>query len=194
MIRAHHLRRTLSRPRNDTAPCDHRRARRPDGFLTYAEILASALLIGGALVCEGLASGDRVALVVPEVSGFLGAFFGLAAAGLVPVPLVPPTQAGDVPTFARQTRQLLRASRAAAVITTADLAPLLDVSDLSPAPRVLTLEALAGGRPLLAPVTRTLDDIALLQFTSGSTAAPKGVILTHASLPRTSRPLPALTD
>ena len=150
--------------------------------ILYAELLAQSLIMAGSLAAEGLAANDRVALVMPEVSGFVVAFFGISAAGLVPVPLVPPMQAGAVPTFARQTRQLLKASRAAAVVTTADLAALLDVHDLSPAPRVLTIEALGRGSALAAPVSGSLDLPALLQFTSGSTAAPKGVVLTHANL------------
>ena len=59
--------------------------------MSYADILAEALVISGGLSHAGVHPGDRVALVVPEVSGFIRAFFGIAAAGLVPVPLVPPT-------------------------------------------------------------------------------------------------------
>ena len=78
--------------------------------------------------------------------GFIQAFFAILAAGLVPVPLVPPAQAGDVPTFARQSRQLLAASRAAAVVTTADVAPLLDLSISCGRAALLTIDALAAAR------------------------------------------------
>jgi hypothetical protein len=74
-----------------------------------------------------------------------------------------------VPTFARQTRQLLAASRAAAVLTTADVAGLLDLRDLNPAPRVLIIDALLRGPALDTPASPSLDQPALLQFTSGST-------------------------
>lgn len=150
--------------------------------IPYAELLAQALLMGGALALEGLLANDRVALIAPEVGSFVTAFFAISAAGLVPVPLVPPTQAGDVPTFARQTRRLLAASRASALLTTAEIAALLDLHGLSPAPRVLIIDALQRGPALDGPASPAPDCPALLQFTSGSTAAPKGVVLTHANL------------
>ena len=148
--------------------------------LSYTTLLGDSLQIAGALRARRLAPGDRVALVIPEVSDFIRAFFGISAAGLVPVPLCPPAQAGDLPTFARQSRHVLEASRASAVVTTPDIAPLLDV------PRgvrmTLAVDDLRAGPALTQPAAVPLDSPALLQFTSGSTAAPKGVVLTHANL------------
>lgn len=160
-----------------TVEHDGRTARMP-----YATLLARALLAAGRLTADGLRPGDRVALVVPEVGQFIEAFFGIQAAGLVPVPLVPPAQAGDIATFSRQSRHLLAASRAAAVITTESVAPLIDLSAHSPAPSLVTTETLWSGPALSHPVNVAADAMALLQFTSGSTAAPKGVVLTHANL------------
>jgi fatty-acyl-CoA synthase len=151
--------------------------------LPYQALLDAALRIAGGLERSGLRPGDRVALVLPEVADFVRAFFGISAAGLVPVPLFPPTQAGDVPTFTRQACQLLAASRAAAVVTTSEIAPLLNYVERSGCEaQLLTADALIAAPPLPHAFPVSPQSPALIQFTSGSTASPKGVVLTHAGL------------
>ncbi|MFN7981700.1 MAG: fatty acyl-AMP ligase [Vicinamibacterales bacterium] len=157
---------------------------------TYAAIQQDALAIAGALRDRGYRTGERVALVVPDVDGFVHAFFGIVSAGLVPVPLCPPGQAGDLTTFAIQSRHILTASRAVALVTTADVAPLLHgiagetaaSADPTTVPPTLLVNDLLQGPTLAAAIDVPLDAVALLQYTSGSTALPKGVVLTQANI------------
>jgi fatty-acyl-CoA synthase len=149
--------------------------------LPYHELLRESLRLGGGLRAHGISVGDRVAVVMPEVHDFIRAFFAIAVAGAVPVPLCPPAQAGDVATFSKQSRHILTAAKVAAVVTSADVAGLLPIEPARSA-TIITLDALQHGSPLDTPAAVSLDDTALLQFTSGSTAAPKGVVLTHRGL------------
>src|SRR5438477_11282512 len=88
--------------------------------LSYKALLDRACIVGGTLQARGLQPGDRIALVLPDIHEFVQAFFGIAAAGMVPVPLCPPAQAGDVATFTKQSRDVVAAARAAAVVTSMD--------------------------------------------------------------------------
>ena len=151
-------------------------------LIPYNTLFQEALTIAGGLAASGLRPGAHVALIAPEVRDFARAFFGISLAGLVPVPLVPPSQAGDLPTFTKQSQHILRASRAAAVVTSAEVAPLIDVLTLDPTPLVLLIDALAEGPALASPVMLSASAPALLQFTSGSTSAPKGVVLSHGNI------------
>lgn len=150
-------------------------------FLRLAEETAA---IGGAFQALGLDPGDRVALVVPDNEAFVLCFLGAIRAGLVPVPMYPPLGLGQLKTYLEGAAHVVRASGAKLVVTRADIKALLGtLVTAAPAVReVLTTSDLMQRRGPLSPVTRAPDDICFLQYTSGSTSAPKGVALTHANL------------
>ena len=153
-----------------------------EAHLTFREVEAQARAVA-AFLQSWLAPGDRVLLVYPTSLAFVGAFLGCLYAGVVAVPVPEPL----VERFLVRIAGIARASQARAILTTAELLPLLEkwsapYPDLK-APRWVATDALepswaAGWRaPALAP-----DTLAFLQFTSGSTGAPRGVMVTHGNL------------
>lgn len=142
-----------------------------DRVLSYAELDALVSRVAGGLAAHGVAAGDRVVTWLPKSVEGVAALFGAARAGAVFVPANPQLKAAQVAHIAGD-------SRAKLVLSTAARAAGLDV------PGVVTLEddwaGLADGPPLR--VERDVHDLAALLYTSGSTGAPKGVMLSHSNL------------
>src|SRR5262249_32688004 len=149
----------------------------------YAEIQSAALQVATSLRDAGLRHGDLVAIVLADAESFLTALFGASIAGTLPASLHPPSATGEVAPYFELTARTLRASEARAVVTTTALAPQFEAlrATCPHLSLVLTRESL-DAPPLQRETRPSLDDIAFVQFTSGSTAAPKGVVLTHRNV------------
>jgi fatty-acyl-CoA synthase len=139
---------------------------------------------GGALQALGLRKGDRVALILPNNDDFVLCFLGAIRAGIVPVPIYPPMALGQLQAYVDNTRHIVAKSGARALVTTSKIKRLLGtVQAASPAlEQVVAVEGIRESTEPLKPERITLDDVAFLQFTSGSTSRPKGVTLTHGNL------------
>ncbi|HEV8580076.1 MAG TPA: non-ribosomal peptide synthase/polyketide synthase [Thermoanaerobaculia bacterium] len=153
------------------------------GRLTYAALDRAAAVIAAALR-EAVAPGERALLLYPPGLDFIAAFFGCLYAGVVAVPAYPPR-----PNDRSQSRlrAIARDAEARAALTTsALLAGAQGLAAVVPelgAVRWIATDLLdtaaAPGEPLPEPDP---EAIAFLQYTSGSTAEPKGVMVTHANL------------
>jgi long-chain acyl-CoA synthetase len=122
------------------------------GAVSYAELETLSAAAAAGLRARGVSAGDRVALMLPNGTDFVAAFFAVLRLGAVAVPL-------NVLLAPPEVEARLAVAGAALLVTEA------------PA---------AGGA--VEPVARALDDPAVILFTSGTSGAPKGAVLTHGSL------------
>ena len=123
-----------------------------------------------------------IGVIVPQPEAFLDAFLGASYAGLLPAPVYPPHTVARHSTYLDMLQPVLSASGARAVVTTRPLRRVFDSAPTRPTPLdVVPVEELTG--PALgAPENVDLAEPAFVQFTSGSTSEPKGVVLTHGNL------------
>ena len=150
---------------------------------SYADIQRASFRVARALREAGLMRGDVVTLMITDAEQFLTALFGTSIAGLVPASVAPPTMTGEPSRYFEITAGILRAARARAVMASAALVARCEGARAScpDLTRVLSCDAL-DAPPLEPEALPSLDDIAFVQFTSGSTSAPRGVALSHRNL------------
>src|SRR5580700_8976379 len=151
---------------------------------SYTAIERASARYGGALQALGLRRGDRVALILPQAEDFILCFLGAVRAGIVPVPIYPPLALGQLQSYVDNTRHIVAKSGARALVTTTKIKRMLGtVQAACPAlEQVVAIEGIRESTEPLKPEKVGLDDVAFLQFTSGSTSRPKGVTLTHGNL------------
>src|SRR3954470_21438508 len=152
--------------------------------LTYGGLARRARAGAGGLVHLGVAPGRAVGIMLPTGLEYFAAFFGSQLAGGVPVPLYPPARKSQIEDHLRRQAGILRTAEAEVLITFPEVLTLARLLGAQlPGLRVVTVEQLAAGPvPLTLPPPVRGEDVAFLQFTSGSTGNPKGVVLTHANL------------
>ena len=148
----------------------------------FARIREQALSVAADLVRRGVRKGDRIALVLPTSPEFVQCFFGVLCAGAVPVPLYPPLRLGKLDEFHRRTTAMLKAVDAAMVVTDERIRRFLGVAVANSAPALGCVTASSLGGPISEAVEVAPDDVAVIQFSSGTTNDPKPVALTHANL------------
>ncbi len=160
--------------------------------LPWPELVARAEDVAGGLHALGVEPGERVALAFPTGEGFLAGFLGALHAGAVPVPLPPPSRLGNLGEQQRRLAAMLAAATPRLLLAEDAVLPLLD-GPIAAAPLPLGARSLAE-LPRGVAHTAAVDDDApgLVQFSSGTTTAPKPVLLSRRALAVQARLLNAL--
>jgi acyl-CoA synthetase (AMP-forming)/AMP-acid ligase II len=154
--------------------------------VSAGRLLEEAERFAKGLVALGAKRGDRVLLILPTSTDFVFSYWGTLLAAATPVPAYPPAGLAQLASFVRTLRGMI-ATCGAPLLVVPDLLRdvLADSGETLPASaRIVTPEevraAAEGAAELPAPPRA--DDLALIQFSSGSTGDPKGICLTHTNI------------
>ena len=148
--------------------------------LTYGDLDRRARAIAAALLSRG-ADGARALLVYPPGLDFICAWFACAYAGAAAV-AVPPPQTARARRFMSAAAAIAGDARPVVALTTTALRQTLPADGLGDAPWLVTDDELVAPAGGAGERVVGAEDVAFLQYTSGSTTAPKGVVVTHANL------------
>jgi fatty-acyl-CoA synthase len=149
----------------------------------YAELREDALVQARRLVTLGIKPGDRVAMIAETGPEFAAAFFGATYAGAWPVPLPLPTSFGGRDAYVEQLAVQLQSCDPALFLFPAALGDVCAGTAEKVGGTGRVWESLDGVEPAGGALLKAKsEDIAYLQYSSGSTRFPHGVAVTHHAL------------
>jgi fatty-acyl-CoA synthase len=150
--------------------------------MPYAELSEAARALGARLLAAGLEPGDRVGLIADTTPDFVESFFACQYAGLIAVPMPLPAPLGGRAAYVEHIARMLSAAAAAAVIAPETYeAWAAEAAQAAGGVRTLKLEDLSGAEAGALPDI-SADATSYLQFSSGSTRNPAGVVVSHRAL------------
>lgn len=151
---------------------------------TFPEMERITRRIATGLQERGLIKGDRLGLIITEPEHFVLTFLAAVRVGIVPVPIYPPLYLGSLASYFRQTEAILRSSHAALVAVSTKLVDSLSclLKQLPELKTLIAVESLRSSPDFMSECSIEPDDVVFLQYTSGSTMEPRGVMVTHRSL------------
>lgn len=155
-----------------------------DEVISYGHLLKMAQRVAYSLRERGLKERETVAIMLPTTPGFFYVFFGILLAGGIPVPIYPPFRMHMLEAYAKTEARILRNAEVRMLITfeqAEKLSRLLQgfVPSLK---EVTTVEQLIQPQAINRLYHAKPEDPAFIQYTSGSTSDPKGVLLSHQNL------------
>ena len=146
----------------------------------YDQLHAEALAMAAGLQDRGIGVGAHVALLGPTTRELVTAIRAIWMAGATLVVLPLPMRLASIEAFVDQTRRRIQHADVSLVLVDADLAPFIEATPDDPS--FVLLGDLAGNADAFRPVDVGPADLGVLQFTSGSTDDPKGVMLPHETI------------
>ncbi len=152
--------------------------------ITCRDLEKASERVAAGLHHHGFEAGQSVAIMLPTCPEYFSVYVGILRAGGIPVPIYPPAHLAQVEEHVRRHIGILCNAGAVLLVTIPEariVARLLQAHVLSLRAVVSAQELLQSGDSL-TPVPVVAQDVAFIQYTSGSTGDPKGVVLTHANL------------
>ena len=152
--------------------------------LTYRDLWQGAMAYAARLADAGVTPGKTVAIMLPTSREYLFCFYGTLLAGGIPVPLYPPARLATIEDHMTRHVGVLKSAGATIMVTIPEAKALawLLRAQVESLRAVLVPGDFSSPSPGFTPVKATGGQIGFLQYTSGSTGNPKGVVLTHANL------------
>lgn len=153
-------------------------------IITYGELYEQAIKVAAGLQSYGLQSGETVAIMLPTAPEFFYGFFGILLAGCVPVPIYPPFRPDQIEEYIKREVHILHNAEVRILITFQQAEQLSRIlrTFIPSLLDITTVELLRKKPANYKPLLLEADQPGLIQYTSGSTGNPKGVLLTHQNL------------